>query len=129
MTTYEYASTTTTIAAIAPGSIATATTSDAIDISGAVAVSVIVATGATTTQTATFKITEGDTVSGIFTDVAAADIYGTIPAVAAQSAAGSVIVGYKGNKRYIKVVATPSAAMGISAIVVKSGCRYCPTDS
>lgn len=105
----------------------TSHTSAAIDTLGFDSLALLVTIGACTNGGFTFKLTECDTVGGSYTDVAAVDQVGTLPAVTldespnAYSRAGSTIgVSYVGNKRFVKVdnTVTGSPGAGIIAGVI-----------
>ena len=65
--------------------------------------------------TGSVSVTESDSASSGFAAVDSADLI-----------TGNGTIGYKGNKRYIKVVGSAATVFGA---VVKTGCRYCPTES
>ena len=129
---YEIASQSKVAISIAPAVQKANTTGNAVDVSGALEASVIITVGAYVDTTFSFKLVESDDDSN-YTDVASSDIYGTPISVATTNdAAQTGIIGYKGYKKYIKVVATKggTASTGnlISAVVVLNGCRHCPTE-
>jgi hypothetical protein len=120
------------LAATAPTSTATSAYIDLFGYEGAV---VEINAGACTDGTHTFTLTESDLSGSGFSSVAAGDILGTLPAIAsggtgANAPSAAHLVGYKGAKRYIKVVktvtGTPSTGCHISATVIKSRARHNP---
>lgn len=128
---YEIASQAKVAISIAPAVQKANTTGSAVDLSDGMEASVIITVGAYVDTTFTFKLQESDDNSS-YSDVASSDIYGTAISVTADSAAAQTgIIGYKGFKRYIKVVATKggTASTGnlISAVVVLTNCKHAPT--
>ena len=108
--------------ALAPAVVSATATSDEIDLQGFDSAVVVVNTGAIVSSgDFTVKLQESDTTTGgDFTDVAAADLLGSFPA--SLEAASVVKVGYRGNKRYIRTVATKNSGTSIAAgIVVVTG--------
>lgn len=109
------------VQAIAPDDIAATTTGAALDLLGFDSAAVVINTGAITTGgNYTAKLQESDTTTGgDFTDVAAAQLQGTLPA---SLAADSVYKqGYLGFKRYLRVVITKNSGTSIfaGAVLVK----------
>lgn len=96
--------------------------SGALDRRGFETVEFIYSSGASATvaDTITPVIYEGDTTTGSFTSVAAADLLGTEEALT-LTAAKSGKVGYKGNKRYLKIrlygTGTATAVVAATAIL------------
>lgn len=76
-------------------------------------------TSASAADTITPVIYEGDATGGSFTSVATADLLGTEAAIT-LSAAASKKVGYRGNKRYLKIrlYGTGTATAIVSADVL-----------
>jgi len=75
----------------------------------------------------TAKLQESDTTTdGDFTDVAADDLLGTLPA--SLTADGTFRTGYIGGKRYVRVVLTKNAGTSIAAgaVVIKGNPRISP---
>ncbi|WP_428428231.1 hypothetical protein [Pararhizobium sp.] len=106
------------VTAIAPAVLAATTTGAALDTLGFNAVAVVVTTGAIVgAGDFTVKLQESDTTtSGDFTDVAAGQLKGALPA---SLAADSVVkAGYIGFKRYLRVVATKNGGTSIAASLV-----------
>lgn len=117
--------------AILPAAKTSTTTSSAVDLQGYNAILVHVAAGVWTDGTHTFSLTECATSGGSFTAVAAGDLLGTAPAISSSGTASQQYTfGYRGSKRYIKVVATvtgsPSTGAVYSAEVMLSDPRHFP---
>ncbi|MFG1340553.1 hypothetical protein [Xanthobacter autotrophicus] len=111
------------VQAIAPAVLAATTTGAALDLLGFASATLVVNTGAIVAAgDFTAKLQESDTtISGDFTDVAAANLHGTFPA---SLAADSVVrVGYAGTKRYVRAVITKNGgtSLAASAVLVKAG--------
>ena len=107
-------------AAVVPAVLTATTTSAAIDLQGYDSAMVIINTGAIVTAGSfTPKFTECATVGGTYTDVAAIDLNSTFIAVLAASTVYRV--GYRGNRRFIRVVLTLNSGTSIvaGAVVVK----------
>jgi hypothetical protein len=104
-----------TVQAVAPAVLTATTKGTAIDLLGFNAAAVIVNTGAIAgSGNFTAKLQESDTTTdGDFTDVAAGDLIGTLPATLAASA--TVKQSYIGNKRYIRAVLTLNSGTSIAA--------------
>jgi hypothetical protein len=108
--------------ALSPAVQAATIKGNAIDTAGFGSVALVVNTGAIASAgDFTVKVQESNTMTdGDFTDAVAADLTGdTLPAsVAADS---SYKVGYVGNKRYVRVVATKNGgtSVAIGAVAVK----------
>jgi len=99
-----------TVQALAPVVADATKTSSAIDMDGANSLLICFECGVPgDTLSATVKftpsLTESDNNSD-YTAVDAADIVGTLAAVASGTAASRQVVGYKGSKRYVKAVIT-----------------------
>ena len=95
-----------------------------IDLQGYESALVIVTCGAITDGTHTPKVQESDASGSGYTDVAAGDLIG---ALAACSANALQTVGYKGSKRYIRVVMTIAGATTgavASALVARGNERH-----
>lgn len=90
--------------AVSTTGIANGRISSAIDRRGYDAVEFIVNSGASASvaDTITPVIYEGDTTGGSFTSVASADLIGDETALT-LTAAKSKSIGYRGNKRYLKI--------------------------
>lgn len=111
----------TVVTAVAPAVIKTTQTSNAIDLQGYSAATVVLHVGTVTDGTHTPKLQESDTTtSGDFTDVAAANLSGTFAALESDTMQR---IGYIGRKRYVRVVITvagsPSTGGAYSACVVR----------
>lgn len=105
------------VAALGAVVVAATATSAAIDLQGFDSAEVVVNTGAVAgAGDYTTKLQESDTTtSGDFTDVAAANLLGTFPAILA---ADSVYrVGYTGGKRYIRTVTTKNSGTSVAAAI------------
>lgn len=106
--------------AIVPATLTATTTSSAIDLQGFDSAIVIINSGAIGgAGNFTPKLTECATSGGTYTDVATTDLSGTFPA--ALSASTAIRVGYRGSKRFIKVVLTLNSGTNIlaGAVVAK----------
>lgn len=84
-------------------------------------VAILVGVGLWTSGTFDFKLTECATSGGTYTDVAAADVDGSVPQVASTATdQADFILRYTGSLGYIKLVATgatsPSAIFGASVL-------------
>lgn len=105
------------VQSLGPVVLAVTSTGAAIDLQGYTSVLAEVATGAIAgAGDFTMKLQESDTTTGgDFTDVAAADLLGSFPAILA---ADSVVkVGYVGRKRYLRHVITKNGGTSIAAAV------------
>ncbi len=104
-----------TVKSIVPAIRTTTATGSTIDTLGYRALLVQFETGALTDGTHTPKLTESDDDSS-YSDVAAADMQGTLAALAASAV---VQVGYIGKKRYVRpvITVTGSPATGLAASV------------
>lgn len=98
--------------------------SSAIDRKGYGSVEFVYQSGgsASVADTITPVVYEGDTTNGSFTSAAAADLLGTEAALTLTTSAGKVgRVGYKGNKRYVKLrlygTGTATALVAGSAVL------------
>lgn len=101
---------------VAPAVLTATNTATGIDLLGFNAAAVIINTGAIAgSGNFTPKLQESDD-NTTFTDVAAADLIGTFPAVLAASSVYKV--GYRGNKRYVRSVITLNSGTSIAASVV-----------
>lgn len=113
--------------AVSPAVLTATNTSAAIDLAGFEAATVVITTGAIAgAGNFTPKLTHSDTSGGTYTDVAAADLLGSFPAVLAADTAYKV--GYKGAKQFVKTVLTLNSGTSIaaSAVIVKSHARSKP---
>jgi len=104
-----------------------------IDLFGYEGALIAISVGVVTDGTHTFTLNESDTSGSGYTLVAAGNILGTLPAlVTGGSGGGSAthLVGYKGAKRYIKVIktvtATPSTGCRVTAAVLLDKGRHLP---
>lgn len=104
----------------------TAVNGTGVDLQGYEGAYALVHFGTYTDGTHTPKLQESDDNSS-FSDVAAGDLLGAFTAAAAAGAANTVQkVGYKGGKRYIRVVLTTAGATsgaGSAALVVRGRAR------
>ena len=94
-----------------------------VDMKGFEALTVAVNMGAITNAGAgiTFKLQHSDAVGNTtFTDCAAADVIGSVPAIDNTNQANLTrgTIGYRGNKRYVRLVATGSASADASVVPV-----------
>lgn len=107
-----------TVAALAPAVLTATATGAALDLIGFGSAAVVINTGAIASAgDFTAKLQESDTTtSGDFTDVAAGHIEGSFPTSLEESAV--VKVGYKGFKRYIRLVVTKNGGTSIAASAV-----------
>lgn len=107
---------------LAPQVLAATDTSAAIDLIGFDSAAVVINTGAIVSSgNFTAKLQESDTTtSGDFTDIAAADLIGSLPT--ALAAASVYRQGYIGNKRYVRLVTTKNSgtSIAVGAVVIKS---------
>lgn len=91
---------------------------------------IVIAAGAWTDGSHTFEVQESDD-DATFTAVADADLQGSEPVVSSAGTAGQVYeIGYVGNKRYIRVIATvASATVGAAygALIVRGHPNVAPT--
>lgn len=96
--------------------------SGALDRQGYQSVEFVYSSGvsASAADTITPVVLEGDTTNGSFTSVADADLLGTEEAIT-LTAAATKKVGYKGNKRYLKIrlygTGTATAVVSATAIM------------
>lgn len=99
-------------------------TSGVIDRRGYEAVEFVINLGASATvaDTVTPKITESDATGSGFTTAAAADLIGSAAAIT-LTAAQSKSIGYRGNKRYLKIqlfgIGTATAIVASTAILAR----------
>lgn len=99
--------------AIAAAVLTVTTTSAGIDLAGFESATAVINTGAIAgSGNFTPKLQESSD-NATFADVAAADLIGTFPAVLAASSIYKV--GYKGAKRYIRLVLTLNSGTSITA--------------
>jgi hypothetical protein len=104
------------VTAIAPAVLTATNTPPGFDLLGFNTVAVVISTGAIAgAGNFTPKLQESDD-NATFTDVAAADLIGTLPATLA--AASTYKAGYKGFKRYIRPVLTLNSGTSIAAGVL-----------
>lgn len=109
------------VQALIPQVLAATDTSAAIDLNGFNSAMVVINTGAIVSSgNFTAKLQESDTTtSGDFTDVAAADLIGTLPSVLLASSVAKQ--SYIGNKRYLRLVTTKNSGTSIAAgaVIIK----------
>jgi hypothetical protein len=103
------------VASIVPAVQTATAKGTAVDLQGFNKASLIVNTGAIAgSGNFTAKLQESDTTTdGDFTDVAAGDQLGSLPAVLVASTAYKL--GYVGNKRYVRAVLTLNSGTSIAA--------------
>ncbi|MCO6178821.1 hypothetical protein [Ciceribacter sp. RN22] len=116
------------VQAIAPDVLAATTMGAALDLLGYGSAAFVVNTGAIVgAGDFTAKVQESDTTtSGDFTDVDAGLLHGALPA---SLAANSVVkVGYRGFKRYVRLVITQNSGTSIAAgaVLVKGSAAERP---
>lgn len=106
------------VQALAPAVLSATNTGAALDLQGYNAAMLVVNTGAIVSAgDFTTKLQESDTTTaGDFTDVAAADLNGTLPAT--LEANSTYKVGYRGTKRYLRQVTTKNGGTSIAAGIV-----------
>lgn len=116
------------VQALVPQVLAATDTSAAIDLNGFNSAMVVINTGAIVSSgNFTAKLQESDTTtSGDFTDVAAADLIGTLPAVLLASSVAKQ--SYIGNKRYLRLVTTKNSGTSIAAgaVIIKGNAASKP---
>jgi hypothetical protein len=116
---------------LSPAARTGAVTGTAVDLTGYTAAAAVVSSGTITDGTAyTFELQESDNASD-WTAVADADLIGTEPAFVAADDNVVRKVGYKGNKRYLRLslasaTGSPSTGGVFSAVIVRSGARVGP---
>lgn len=94
------------VTSIAPAAITTTVTGAGVNILGYESALVLITPGTITDGTHTPKLQESDDDS-TYTDVAAADLHGAFAAISSDTPQK---VGYKGIKRYLRVVSTVAGA-------------------
>ena len=115
-----------------PVAITATTTSDLLDLQFAESATVVISIGAGTfdgSNYLTYKLQEADVTTGTsFTDVAAADLIGSFSVVNGTAADENGVqkVGYIGNKRYIRAVATETGTCSsvISILGILGNARH-----
>lgn len=107
------------VVSIAAAAITSTQNGDGVDLQGFNSAAVIITPGTITDGTHTPKVEESDDNSA-WSDVAAADLVGSLSALASDTVQK---VGYKGTKRYIRVTSTVAGASsgGVYAAVVVRG--------
>jgi hypothetical protein len=115
--------------ALTPRAIATDTTTSgtAVDLQGYEGVEFVVATGVLTDGAYVVNLQESDVSGSGYTDVAAADMLGTEPNFAATDDNVVGVVGYRGNKRYVRlqIVSTGTTTGGlIGAVAIRGRARH-----
>jgi hypothetical protein len=93
---------------IVPAAYTATTTGTGVDLAGYDAAAVVIVTGAVTSGDFSVEVQESDASASGYTAVANADLDGTEPATITASTVTEI--GYLGRKRYIRVVATDTAA-------------------
>lgn len=116
------------VLALSPAVQAATIKGNTIDTNGFESVALIINTGAIASAgDFTAKVQESDTTTdGDFTDVAAGDLVGTLPAT--LTADGSFKQSYIGHKRYVRLVATKNGGTSIAAgaVAVLGGAHQRP---
>jgi len=111
---------------LAPAARTSSANGTGIDLAGFPSATVAFIVGAITDGTHTPKVQESDDDS-TYTDVAAADLIGSLAALAAST---NQRVGYRGTKRYIRAVSTitgsPSTGGVYAAVVIRRDARKQP---
>ncbi len=113
---------------LAPVDYAATTKGTAVDLSGFSSAALVINTGAITSAGVyVVKMQESDTTTdGDFSDVAAGNVVGALPA--SLAAASTYKQGYIGNKRYIRAVITKTSGTSIvaGAVVIKGNPTSAP---
>jgi hypothetical protein len=116
-------------------------TGNAVDVSGAENIMVVVSTGTVTDGTHTFSLTECATLTGSYTAVAAADIVcnstgssanGAILNTTATHDNAVLIFGYRGTCGYLKAIcvsATCTTGAVFGASIIGNQMRHAPTST
>lgn len=116
------------VQALVPQVLAATDTSAAIDLLGFNSAMLVINTGAIASSgNFTAKLQESDTTtSEDFTDVVAADLIGTLPAVLLASSVAKQ--SYIGNKRYLRLVTTKNSGTSIAAgaVIIKGHAKSRP---
>lgn len=116
---------------LAPAARTSAANGSTVDLAGYSGATAVVASGTITDGTLyTFELQESDNGSD-WTAVADSDLIGTEPAFAAADDNVVKKVGYKGNKRYLRlslasVTGSPSTGGVFAAVILRSGARVGP---
>ena len=94
-----------------------------VDLRGFDSAMIAIIAGTITDGTHTFEVQESDTSGSGFAAVAAADLDGTEPALTSADSDTISKVGYRGSKRYIRVVNVTTSATtgGLLAAIVERG--------
>jgi hypothetical protein len=109
---------------LAPAARTASANGTGVDLQGSESAVVMFSLGALTDGTHTPKVQESDASGSGYTDVAAADLIGSLSALSANTIQQ---VGYIGNKRYIRAVLTVAGATTgalSSAVVIESNARH-----
>lgn len=106
------------VQSIAPAAYTATATGTGVDLAGFDAAAVQITVGAVANNAFSVEVQESDASGSGYTAVATADLDGTEPAT--LTAATTTLIGYHGIKRYIRAVATDTAAgdavFGVSVI-------------
>jgi hypothetical protein len=97
----------------------TSVSANGVDTRGYDSAAVVIHAGAVTDGSFAFKLQESDDNSA-FTDVAAADVDGTLPTITTGNPNTVHLVGYRGSKRYIKPAATVTGSPATGAALAAS---------
>ena len=113
---------------LVPGAKASSANGTGVDLQGYEAAEIIISTGVITDGSHVITLEESDDDS-TYTAVAAGDLIGSLPAAITSSVGGSTVFkfGYKGAKRYIRVVTTigsPTSGGIYSALIVRGMPRH-----
>jgi hypothetical protein len=116
------------VTAVAPAVLAATTTSEALDLLGFDSAAFVINSGAIVgAGDFTAKVQDSDTTtSGDFVDVPAARLQGALPASLVASSVAKV--GYRGHKRYVRLVITKNSGTSIAAgaLLIKSNANERP---
>ena len=104
----------------------TVTPSSGVDLQGYEGAAVILHAGTVTDGTFTPELQESDEASANFTAVADADLDGTETAFTSSVDDRVLVLGYKGTKRYIRLVLTASGSPSTGGTI---GCTIVRTDA
>lgn len=111
---------------LAPATRTTTANGTGIDLAGYDRAAVVFTVGTITDGTHTVKVQESDD-NSTFTDVAAANLSGSVGALSSNT---NLELGYLGTKRYIRAVTTitgsPSTGGAYAAVVIRAGAKTLP---
>ena len=104
-------------------------TGDAVDLQGYEGATILVMSGTVSDGAYTYSLTECDTSGCSYTAVAAADLIGTATVLALTDDDEVNAFGYRGSKRFIKVVQVASGVSSgaqLGVIVLRTSPRHAP---